>query len=1392
MSHASVSSLPSSFAMVLFTISLKYLVDYLSAETNRARATAISSGLFAVVVGGVLGWPFVLALAPAWALHYLYISFKAVSSAVEKKKQVKGGKPIDEKKGIDETQALDLTPYRAFFNSTLSVIKASVILIVIIVGIDAVAYRKIEFVPLNIVLYNVIHASADSGPNIFGTEPWYYYLANLALNFNIALPLALAAPIALPFSSIKKKRQALLLVLPFFLWLAIFTAQPHKEERFMYIVYGSLAVNAAVSIDAIMQVGSRVLPRWPWIGKIVVAAVLMVYAALSVMRTSALISYYGAPMKVYDKVHELTPQVPTADGGKYSNVCVGREWYRFPSSYFLRDDQRLKFIASGFDGLLPGEFAEGGDGLHDWRFGTHVVPSGMNNRNEADPSKLVPVSACDYIVDTDLDTAPGETRFTRDEEHWKKVVCEPFLDAGASRGIARQLKIPTALHKFTKILPSSFAMILFNSSLLFLVGYLSSETNRDRATGISGGLFSIVVGGVLGWPFVLVFAPFWVLHYIYITFKAVPPAVDEEKKAAEKKPIDEKKGIDETQTLDLTPSRAFFNSTLSVIKASVILIAIIVGIDAVAYRKIEFVRLNTVLYNVIHASADSAPSTFEAKPWYYYFANLALNFNIALPLALAAPIALPFSSIKKKRQALLLVLPFFLWLAIFTVQPHKEEQFMYVVYGLLAVSAAVTVDAIKQVVSRASPRWPWIGKIVVAAVLMVYAALSVMRTSALISYYGAPLNVYDRVRKLTPPVPTASGGKYSNICVGREWHRFPSSFFLRDDQRLKFIASGFDGLLPGEFAEGGNGVWDWRSGTHVVPSGMNNHNEADPNKLVPISACDYIVDTDLDTAPGETRFTRDEEHWKKVVCKPFLDPNIWFGIRSGFGIISGLAEASLYIFLHVSKLFGSNIALAYIIISSLSPGMGHASVSALPSSFAMVLFNISLSCFVLYLSINSNRNRATGISGGLFAIVVGGVLGWPFVLVLAPSWVLHYIYITFKAVPPAVDEEKKAAGKKPIDEKKGIDETQTLDLTPYRAFFKSVVGVIKASVILIAIVVGIDAVAYRKIEFVRLNTVLYNVIYASADSAPSTFEAKPWYYYFANLALNFNIALPLALAAPIALPFSSIKKKRQALLLVLPFFLWLAIFTVQPHKEEQFMYVVYGSLAVSAAVTVDAIKQVVSRASPRWPWIGKIVVAAVLMVYAALSVMRTSALISYYRAPLKVYDSVRKLTPPVPTASGGKYSNICVGREWHRFPSSFFLRDDQRLKFIASGFDGLLPGEFAEGGNGVWDWRSGTHVVPSGMNNRNEADPSKLVPVSACDYIVDTDLDTAPGETRFTRDEEHWKKVVCKPFLDASASRGIARQLKIPKSLYNITQTIGWMLAKISKARSSNTAKKSD
>jgi alpha-1,2-mannosyltransferase len=43
-------------------------------------------------------------------------------------------------------------------------------------------------------MYNVFSGDAG-GPNLFGTEPWWYYLLNLGLYFNLAL---LAAYVSLP------------------------------------------------------------------------------------------------------------------------------------------------------------------------------------------------------------------------------------------------------------------------------------------------------------------------------------------------------------------------------------------------------------------------------------------------------------------------------------------------------------------------------------------------------------------------------------------------------------------------------------------------------------------------------------------------------------------------------------------------------------------------------------------------------------------------------------------------------------------------------------------------------------------------------------------------------------------------------------------------------------------------------------------------------------------------------------------------------------------------------------------------------------------------------------------------------------------------------------------
>ena len=64
-----------------------------------------------------------------------------------------------------------------------------------VVAVDYYYYGQFLCAPLNIVLYNVF---GGGGPELYGTEPWWYYLLNGALNFNVLLPFALAAlPLAL-------------------------------------------------------------------------------------------------------------------------------------------------------------------------------------------------------------------------------------------------------------------------------------------------------------------------------------------------------------------------------------------------------------------------------------------------------------------------------------------------------------------------------------------------------------------------------------------------------------------------------------------------------------------------------------------------------------------------------------------------------------------------------------------------------------------------------------------------------------------------------------------------------------------------------------------------------------------------------------------------------------------------------------------------------------------------------------------------------------------------------------------------------------------------------------------------------------------------------------------
>lgn len=263
-------------------------------------------------------------------------------------------------------------------------------------------------VPFNIVWYNVFGGSGK-GPDIFGVEPWHFYVRNLLLNFNIWFILAL---LAFPLFALQKMLsssregiqtglRSVIFMSPFYLWLAIFSLQPHKEERFMYPAYPALALNAAMSLHIILAAfgtadARTLLGRIPPRLKLAIVSIaLLTSVDLGAARIYGIYTAYSAPLKIYEPLND--PAAGTVGpmlGAAGELVCLGKEWYRFPTSYFLPNGMKAKFIKSEFNGLLPGEFAEAKTGFGHWS-GTWLEPAGMNDRNEEDMGKYVcDSSAC--------------------------------------------------------------------------------------------------------------------------------------------------------------------------------------------------------------------------------------------------------------------------------------------------------------------------------------------------------------------------------------------------------------------------------------------------------------------------------------------------------------------------------------------------------------------------------------------------------------------------------------------------------------------------------------------------------------------------------------------------------------------------------------------------------------------------------------------------------------------------------------------------------------------------------------------------------------------------------------------------------------------------------------
>ncbi|CAG9538201.1 unnamed protein product [Cercopithifilaria johnstoni] len=406
---ASCAFLPSSFSMSanLFAI---------AAYINEEWSIAISF----IALSALISWPFAAILGLPIVLEMLIVRPREL--------------------------ALTFCNYALISGSTI---------IIALVIVDSYYFGHIVVAPLNIVLYNVF---SSHGPNLYGVEDAKFYINNLLLNWNIVIILFL---FAVPFAGLayvwtRSSRQLVHSIARVVLWFAIFFSQPHKEERFLFPVYPLLAILAAITLDALPRVGICLFggkSRRFW--QACVIGLLLIFSVLSISRSAALYRNFFSPMEVYKALNEHmlnysnhNELYSAEDNSTVIHVCIGKEWYRFPSSFFLPSGIKnsknqvlvaeLDFIKSEFAGLLPKPYMKGS--LPEV---TRAMPTEMNDLNREEISRYADIRQCDFLIDLETsDTTKLEPNYAEQTNIWRSVMKKKFLLSSYSHPIYRSFYIP--------------------------------------------------------------------------------------------------------------------------------------------------------------------------------------------------------------------------------------------------------------------------------------------------------------------------------------------------------------------------------------------------------------------------------------------------------------------------------------------------------------------------------------------------------------------------------------------------------------------------------------------------------------------------------------------------------------------------------------------------------------------------------------------------------------------------------------------------------------------------------------------------------------------------------------------------------------------------------------
>ncbi|XP_061363407.1 dol-P-Man:Man(6)GlcNAc(2)-PP-Dol alpha-1,2-mannosyltransferase [Gastrolobium bilobum] len=430
---------------------------------------------------------------------------------------------------------------------------------------------------------------------------------------------------------------------------------------------------------------------------------------------------------------------------------------------------------------------------------------------------------------------------------------------------------------------------------------------------------------------------------------------------------------------------------------------------------------------------------------------------------------------------------------------------------------------------------------------------------------------------------------------------------------------------------------------------------------------------------------------------------VFYAVRFFLGLLSVFTETVLVVAL--SRKYGKRLACYALAMLCLTSGCFFASTSFLPSSFSMYAMSLASGLFLL-------DRPASAVA----AAAIGVILGWPFSILAFLPVTLYSLSRKFK-----------------------------------QAFIAGAV----TSVILLALSIVIDFYYYGRWTSSVLNLLIYNV---AGGGESHLYGTEGLLFYLRNGFNNFNFCFVLALLFLGILPIAKKKYAPDLLIVISPVYIWLGFMSLQPHKEERFLYPIYPLICVAASAVIESFPDLFrNKYDPNDNSIIVMVAKFLRPVFLSLilysSHARTFSLTNGYSAPLGVY----KILEHHGYAENG--SVLCVGSEWHRFPSSFFIPDYVgQVRWIDDGFRGLLPIQFNS-------TLGGTAAAPPYFNDKNKASNEQyLHDIDACTYLVELQL-KRPYLTRGS-DLSTWEAIAALPYLDRELSPPLYRSFFIPYLWY--------------------------